>query len=402
MNTIKKIYRTGVGPSSSHTMAPSRAAKLFLSKCPGAPHYRVTLFASLAATGKGHLTDKAIEEVIHPRSLEIIWCKDKELPLHPNGMRFETIATTGEILDSWEVYSVGGGALREHDTVHKPGGVYPLTSMDGILKHCHDTGESFWAYVESCEGGDMWDFLRDVWHSMTAAVKKGLSTEGVLPGGLGVARKASSLSAKAKISRPELRQDGLLAAYAYAVTEENASGGCIVTAPTCGACGVVPAVLYHLAETMHLSSAVITKALATAGLIGNLVKENASISGAEVGCQGEVGTACAMAAGAATQIMGGSVRQIEYAAEMGLEHHLGLTCDPVGGLVQIPCIERNAHAATRALSCCHFALLSDGIHKISFDDVTAVMKETGQALPSLYRETSAAGLATIYKTRDKS
>lgn len=401
MDTIKKLYRIGVGPSSSHTMAPSRAAELFLSKCPDAPHYRVTLFASLAATGKGHLTDKAIEEVIHPRSLEIIWCKDKELPLHPNGMRFESISTTGETLHSWEVYSVGGGALREHDTVLSSEGIYPLTSMDAILKHCHDTGESFWEYVQSCEEGDIWGFLQDVWYSMTAALKKGLITEGVLPGGLGVARKASSLSAKAKISGPELKLNGLLAAYAYAVTEENASGGCIVTAPTCGACGVVPAVLYHLAKTMHLSSDVISKALATAGLIGNLVKENASISGAEVGCQGEVGTACAMAAGAATQIMGGSVRQIEYAAEMGLEHHLGLTCDPVGGLVQIPCIERNAHAAARALSCCHFALLSDGIHKISFDDVTSVMKETGQALPSLYRETSAAGLATIYKTWDK-
>lgn len=401
MDSIRKIYRTGRGPSSSHTMAPSRAAEIFLNKWPDAHHYRVTLFASLAATGKGHLTDKAIEKAMLSRSLEIIWSKDEELPLHPNGMRFEAMDTAGEILDSWEVYSVGGGALRESDRRRKPVSVYPLTSMDAILKHCHDTGLSFWAYVEYCEGKAIWDFLQDVWASMTAALKKGLSTEGVLPGGLGISRKALSLSTKVNMLKPELMRDGLLAAYAYAVTEENASGETIVTAPTCGACGVVPAVLYHLAETMRLSSAMITRALATAGLIGNLVKENASISGAEVGCQGEVGTACAMAAGAATQIMGGSIRQIEYAAEMGLEHHLGLTCDPVDGLVQIPCIERNAHAATRALSCCHFALLSDGTHKISFDDVMAVMKETGHALPSLYRETSAAGLAKAYKTKEK-
>ena len=223
------------------------------------------------------------------------------------------------------------------------------------------------------------------------------ATEGILPGGLEITRKALSLLTKAQEQKADFKRDGLLAAYAYAVTEENATKGTIVTAPTCGACGVLPSVLYYLIRTANAPHQAILQALATAALIGNIVKENASISGAEVGCQGEVGTACAMAAGAATYLLGGSIRQIEYAAEMGLEHHLGLTCDPVNGLVQIPCIERNAHAATRALSCCHFALLSDGEHKISFDDVVAVMKETGQALPSMYRETSAGGLAKVYR-----
>jgi L-serine dehydratase len=232
---------------------------------------------------------------------------------------------------------------------------------------------------------------------MKKSLVRGLGSEGIIPGGLGLSRKAHAIHSRAMMLKNDLRSNGLIAAYAYAVSEENATKGTIVTAPTCGACGIIPAVLYYLSNTLNPSRQAILKALATAGLVGNVVKFNASISGAEVGCQGEVGTACAMAAAAATQLMGGSVRQIEYAAEMGLEHHLGLTCDPVGGLVQIPCIERNAHAATRALSCCHFALLSDGVHKISFDDVTAVMKETGQALPSLYRETSAGGLAKAYR-----
>jgi len=378
-------------------MAPSRAAKIFLAKWPNAHHYRITLFASLAATGKGHLTDKAIENEIQPRSFEIIWKEEEVLPLHPNGMLFEALSSTGELLGSWEVYSVGGGALKDKDSETDTSNIYPLTTMDSILAHCHQSGQAFWSYVESCEGEQLPIFLQKIWKTMTASLEKGIATEGVLPGGLGIARKAKSLYTKTKMLKKEFGQDGFLAAYAYAVAEENASGGTIVTAPTCGACGIVPAVLYYLSQTMRLSSADIIRALATAGLIGNLVKHNASISGAEVGCQGEVGTACAMAAAAAAQIMGGSLRQIEYAAEMGLEHHLGLTCDPVDGLVQIPCIERNAHAATRALSCCHFALLTDGRHKISFDDVARVMKETGQAIPSLYRETSAAGLAKVYK-----
>jgi L-serine dehydratase len=399
MESLKELYRIGVGPSSSHTMAPSRAARDFLKKYPDAAHYRVTLFASLAATGKGHLTDKAIEEAILPRSLEIVWKEDEELPLHPNGMLFEAMDGAGERLGSWEVYSVGGGAIMDKDASRTASHVYPLTCMADLLAHFEASGESFWGYVVHCEGEEIWDFLGTVWDAMRKSLERGLVQEGVIPGGLGLSRRAHAIHARARMMKSDLRSDGLVAAYAYAVSEENATKGTIVTAPTCGACGVVPAVLYHLANTLKASRTAILKALATAGLVGNLVKFNASISGAEVGCQGEVGTACAMAAAAATQLMGGSVRQIEYAAEMGLEHHLGLTCDPVGGLVQIPCIERNAHAATRALSCCHFSLLSDGVHKISFDDVTAVMKETGQALPPLYRETAAGGLAKAYRAK---
>lgn len=404
MESLKKLYRIGLGPSSSHTMAPSRAANQFLAKYPDAAHYRVTLFSSLAATGKGHLTDKAIEEAIQPRSLEIVWKEDEVLPLHPNGMQFDALDADGRQYGHWEVYSVGGGALMEaHPDGSLPSAhaIYPLTTMETLLHHFHERGESFWGYVEAVEGEEIRDFLGEVWDTMKRSLERGLGREGILPGGLGISRKAKSIHARARMLKSDLRSNGLIAAYAYAVSEENATKGTIVTAPTCGACGVLPAVLYHLFKTVKPSREDIVSALATAGLVGNVVKYNASISGAEVGCQGEVGTACAMAAAAATQIMGGSIRQIEYAAEMGLEHHLGLTCDPVDGLVQIPCIERNAHAATRALSCCHFALLSDGVHKISFDEVVAVMKETGQALPSLYRETAGGGLAKAYRGRTK-
>ena len=397
MDSLKKLYRIGFGPSSSHTMAPTRAANLFLKKHPDAAKYRVILFGSLAATGKGHLTDKAIEEAFIPRPLEIVWRKQEELPLHPNGMRFEVLDNAQEVIDSWEVYSIGGGSLQEEGKTQDGQSLYPLTRMNDILDHCEASEESFWEYVADSEGEEIWEYLETVWDTMEASLKRGLVTEGVLPGGLELSRKAPSLLAKAGMQKADFKRDGLLAAYAYAVAEENAAKGTIVTAPTCGACGVLPSVLQYLARTVYPPRQSILQALATAALIGNIVKENASISGAEVGCQGEVGTACAMAAGAATFLMDGSLRQIEYAAEMGLEHHLGLTCDPVNGLVQIPCIERNAHAATRALSCCHFALLSDGEHKISFDDVVAVMKETGQALPSMYRETSDGGLAKVYR-----
>lgn len=400
MDSLKKLYRIGVGPSSSHTMAPRRAAEIFLKRHPEAQHYRIILFASLAATGKGHLTDKALEEVFFQRSLEVLWRQKEELPLHPNGMRFQALDGNGQTMDSWDVYSIGGGALLEKKECSKNRSFYPLTTMNDVLNECRLSGRTFWQYVETCEGPEIWDFLAVVWKTMKNALERGLITEGMLPGHLKISRKAKSLHAKAKSQSADLKRDGLLASYAYAVSEENATKGTIVTAPTCGACGVVPAVLYYLLHTMDLKQEAILRALATAGLIGNMVKENASISGAEVGCQGEVGTACAMAAGAAAYLMGGSIKQIEYAAEMGLEHHLGLTCDPVGGLVQIPCIERNAHAATRALSCCHFSLLSDGEHKISFDDVMAVMDETGRSLPSLYRETSTGGLAKIYHSQD--
>ncbi len=399
MKSLKELYRIGTGPSSSHTMAPRKAAEQFLERHPDAVRFRVTLFGSLAATGKGHLTDKALLSVFAPRTCEILWKPETELPVHPNGISFEAMTEGGSLLEQWQVYSVGGGSLQEASNEKLGRDVYALKSMEAILQRSTETGESCWEYVADCEGEGIYPFLDQIWDTMTESIERGLNHVGVLPGGLGVSRKAQSFYRKASLYGPDFKRNGLLWAYALAVSEENASGGVIVTAPTCGGSGVVPAVLRYLQESLDCSRQDILRALATAGLIGNLVKHNASISGAEVGCQGEVGTACSMAAAAATQLHGGTVRQIEYAAEMGLEHHLGLTCDPVNGLVQIPCIERNAHAATRALSCCHFALLSGGEHKITFDEITAVMKETGQALPSLYRETSRGGIAEAYRLR---
>ncbi len=399
METIRNLYRWGMGPSSSHTMGPHRAAQQFRERYPQAARFRVALYGSLAATGKGHRTDVAIINGLAPAPVELLWYPQETLPLHPNGMRFTALAADGSALGTWEVYSVGGGALRDADTPNESASIYPLTTMADILAHCEQTGKSFWEYVAECEGPGIWDYLAEVWRVMEAAITRGLETEGVLPGGLGVPRKASVLWRKALLGGTHVQRAGRLAAYALAVAEENAAGGFVVTAPTCGSSGVVPAVLHYLKETLPLSETLILRALATAGLIGNLVKHNGSISGAEVGCQGEIGTACAMAAAAATQLLGGTVRQIEYAAEMGLEHHLGLTCDPVAGLVQIPCIERNVFAASRALTCADYALFSDGTHRIPFDEVVHVMMQTGHDLPSLYRETAHGGLAAAYRQR---
>ncbi|HEY3312253.1 MAG TPA: L-serine ammonia-lyase [Anaerolineales bacterium] len=401
MESIKELYRIGIGPSSSHTMGPRRAAEIFISRCPGAAAYRVTLYASLAATGRGHLTDAAIRGVFPNDNLQIIWEPEKKLPMHPNGMFFEALDAQGLTQAHWEVYSVGGGALRDRDSLPVPQQVYDLRSMRDILSHCKNSGQALWEYVEEREGPEVWEHLAQVWQVMGAAIQRGLQAEGVLPGGLGLARKSWAFYRKASLSGAILQRAGLVSAYALAVSEENASGGEIVTAPTCGSSGIVPAVLYYLQEILKCSDQTVLRALATAGLIGNLAKHNASISGAEVGCQGEVGVACAMAAGAAAQIMGGTPRHVEYAAEMGLEHNLGLTCDPVAGLVQIPCIERNAFAAAQALSSADYALFTDGGHRISYDDVVAVMRETGRALPSLYRETSNGGLAAAYRRRKR-
>jgi L-serine dehydratase len=384
-------------------MAPRKAAQLFLERFPLADHYRVTLYGSLSATGRGHLTDVAIAQVFAPRPVEIVWGGEKPGAAHPNGMLFEALGDQEAVEGHWVVYSVGGGALREEGATAScdasDADVYDRTTMTAILTHCQSAGLHFWEYVEEREGAEIRPFLKEVWETMRAAIERGLKAEGVLPGGLGLARKACSFYRKGRSSSVELRRSGYLSAYALAVAEENASGGIIVTAPTCGACGVLPAVLRFIQETTRCDDESILRALATAGLIGNLVKTNASISGAAVGCQGEIGVACAMASGAAAQLLGGTAPQVEYAAEMGLEHHLGLTCDPVGGLVQIPCIERNAFAATRALSCAHYTLLSDGVHRVPFDEVVSVMMQTGHDLSANYRETSFGGLAEAYRKR---
>ena len=493
MKSIRELYKIGRGPSSSHTMGPAKAAEIYASRHPVAGElspvagelsqvaggvsqaaggmqpvgsFEVTLYGSLAATGKGHLTDVAITDVLGKIApVEIVWKPQVFLPFHPNAMKFAckpasgaeqaaavqtagaaqaasgesgaaqaasgesgaaqaaagesgtaqaasgesgaaqteageptaTAATPSALFDEWTVYSIGGGALSEG-----PGGdgiatetpdLYDLNTITDIMKWCKSHGKGYWEYVAECEDDGIWDYLMEMWEAMKACVENGLENEGALPGPLHLSRKAATYYIKAKGYKPNLQSRGLVFAYALAASEENASGGTIVTAPTCGSCGVLPAVLYHMSKNHEFSDKKILHALATAGLFGNVVKHNASISGADVGCQGEVGVACAMASAATCQLFGGTPAQVEYAAEMGLEHHLGMTCDPVCGLVQIPCIERNAFAAARALDADIYATFSDGFHRVSFDQVVEAMKQTGHDLPSLYKETSAGGLA---------
>ena len=399
MKTLKELYRIGIGPSSSHTMGPRNAAEQFLAKHPEAKSFEVTLYGSLAATGKGHMTDVAILETLEPHApTNIIWQPHFFLPFHPNGMTFKSKDKSGKVTEEWTVYSVGGGALAEEGiSTNVSPDIYDMTKMSEILGWCERTGRSYWEYVQLCEDPDIWDYLHEVWKTMQEAVERGLEQEGALPGPLNLRRKAATYYIKANGYKDNLKSRGLVFSYALAVSEENASGGKIVTAPTCGSCGVVPAVLYHLKKSRDFSVMRMLRALATAGLVGNIVKHNATISGAEGGCQAEVGVACSMAAAAASQLFGGSPAQIEYACEMGLEHHLGMTCDPVCGLVQIPCIERNAYAAARALDSNIYSAFTDGTHRVSFDKVVEVMKQTGHDLPSLYKETSTGGLAKDYK-----
>lgn len=396
MESIKTIYRIGNGPSSSHTMGPRKASQIYLERFPNASSYRVTLYGSLAATGVGHLTDVAVKTVFNEadKNMELIWKPDIFLPRHPNALLFEALSDKNEILDTWTAYSIGGGAiLGENIDLEESQNIYPFANMAELLKYCNTNGLQFWEVVQQHESNDVWDFLDNVWKTMQNAILRGLRNEGVLPGIIKMPRKAAAYYVKANGYNETLKKRALLFAYSLAVAEENAAGGLIVTAPTCGSCGVIPSVLYYLNILHNFSDAKILKALATAGLIGSIVKQNASISGAEVGCQGEIGVACAMASAAITQLFGGTVFQIEYSAEMGLEHHLGLTCDPVAGLVQIPCIERNAFAAARAMNHNAFAMLGDGRHRISFDKVVETMRKTGHDLPKIYRETSEGGLA---------
>ena len=397
MESIRQLYKIGNGPSSSHTMGPRKAAQIFLERNPGASSFEVTLYGSLAATGKGHLTDVAITDVLSQTApTEIVWHPEIVLPFHTNGMTFKAFDSERNEVSKWTVYSVGGGDILEEGSSRQAGPkIYGMNKIKEIQKWCESTGRSYWEYVDMAEGAGIWDYLAEVWRVMKEAVERGLEAEGVLPGGLGVRRKAVSYYVHASGYNSSLKSRGLVYAYALAVSEENASGGRIVTAPTCGSCGIVPAVLYHLHTSKGFTEKRILRSLATAGLFGNVVKHNASVSGAEVGCQGEVGVACAMAAAAASQLFGGTPAQIEYSAEMGLEHHLGLTCDPVCGLVQIPCIERNAYAAARALDANLYAAISDGRHNVDFDRVVEVMKRTGHDIPSLYKETAQGGLAVI-------
>ncbi len=394
MDSLKELFKVGCGPSSSHTMGPERAAKKFKAETEDADSYRVELYGSLAATGKGHLTDWIIEETLKPKKTEIVWMPDFIHEYHTNGMKFYALDKDGNVMKDWLVFSVGGGTIKEL-TAKRSGAseCYPLNKMDDIIAWCKENEKELWEYVEHCEGKEIWDYLKNIFDVMTAAVQRGIKKDGVLPGSIGLKRRAQTFYRRSR-SEGKVRQfRGKLFAYTLAVSEENAGGGRVVTAPTCGAAGVVPGTLYTLKEAFKLEPKEIVKALAVAGLIGNIVKENASISGAEAGCQAEVGTACAMAAGMAAFLMGGTIEQIEYAAEMALEHNLGLTCDPIGGYVQIPCIERNASAAAKALDTANYALYTDGQHSVSFDEVVITMGETGRDMKEEYRETSLGGLA---------
>lgn len=398
MRSLKELYRIGYGPSSSHTMGPARAASELLRRAPGLDAARVILYGSLAKTGKGHRTDAAILEVLGEERTEIVL--DTEAADLPHENTLDLIA----FRDGAEIYrmramSVGGGAIEiEGEPTEDAGDVYPERSFLEISRLCTRSRMRLSDYVFEREGDGIKEYLSEVWRAMSAAVEKGISTAGILPGGLNVERKARSLYRGGYTGERDAdREKRLVSAYAYAVAEENAGGGIVVTAPTCGACGVLPAALRYCSELVGAGEERIIRALAAGGLFGNIVKTNASISGAECGCQAEIGTATSMAAGAIAELYGMPIDRIEYAAETAMEHQLGLTCDPVAGLVQIPCIERNAVAAMRAMDSVMLMRFLTGTRKISFDLVTATMYETGRDLNSHYRETAEGGLAKLYR-----
>lgn len=396
MDSLRELFKIGNGPSSSHTMGPERAAKRFKEKHQDINYYKVELYGSLALTGKGHLTDWIIEETLKPAKVEIIWKPNIIHPYHTNGMKFIALDGAGKEVDSWLVFSVGGGTIMEENQPRHGGSqVYPQNTMDEIKKWCNTERKEFWEYVEQYEGKEIWEFLDSIWTAMSESVERGISVSGVIPGTLRVPRRAQSFFRKARQNQSRTGFTGRIFAYTLAVSEENGAGGRVVTAPTCGASGIIPGLLYAMKKEYKLSKEEVLKGLAIAGIIGNIIKENATISGAEGGCQAEVGSACAMAAAMTCFLMGGTLDQIEYAAEVGLEHHLGLTCDPIGGYVQIPCIERNAVASTRALDAATYSLYTDGKHTVSFDQVVETMKITGRDLKEEYRETSLGGLARL-------
>ena len=399
MKSIREIYKIGKGPSSSHTMGPERAAKYFKDLHPEAEGFRVVLYGSLSKTGVGHGTDRVLREVLAPLPTEIVFSKEELPGNHPNTLDFYAI-TGGKESQPLRVESIGGGDIKIPGQSHLDSPeVYPEHSFAEIADFCKWRYiEKLSDYVELNEGEDIWPFLMEVWQVMKQAIADGLSATGTLPGGLNVQRKAKYLYEQEPLDHePGLREFQLLAAYAYAVAEQNADNGTIVTAPTCGACGVLPAVLKYAQDRKGFTDEQIIRGLAAAGIIGTLTKQNASISGAECGCQAEIGTACSMASAALGELFEMGIDQIEYAAEVALEHHLGLTCDPIGGLVQIPCIERNAVAAMRAINAIRIASFLTSTRKISFDMVVETMYETGRDLNHIYRETAEGGLAKLYK-----
>ena len=400
MKSLTNLYRIGRGPSSSHTIGPERAALYFKQKNPDAEGFSVTLYGSLAKTGKGHMTDAVLRQTLAPVPSEIIFDfeTDENSFYHPNAMDMRAFKN-GEEVDKIRVYSIGGGEIAVEGTDYvAPPEVYYENSFDEIADYCREHEIRIWEYVEEKEGPQIWDYLEEVWNQMKRTIKEGLKSEGVLAGGLGVQRKAAFLYNQYHMDESsETKENRIVCSYAFAVGEQNASNGTVVTAPTCGAAGVMPAVLYYWQKKRKVSDTDILHALATGGIIGNLIKTNASISGAECGCQAEIGSACSMTAAAIATLYGLNIDQIEYAAEIAMEHNLGLTCDPVNGLVQIPCIERNAVAAMRALSAVNLSRFLYTTRKISFDDVVATMYRTGLDMNDKYRETSHGGLAEMYR-----
>ena len=400
MRSIRDLYKVGKGPSSSHTMGPERAARIFLQENPGAERFEVVLYGSLSKTGVGHGTDRVLRDVLGAARTSVVFSETDPPDLkHPNTL--DLLAYTGDKQTAFlRVESVGGGDIvlegRENDAMQAQ--TYPENSLAEVLQFCKWRCISLWEYVELNEGPEIWDFLQGIWDAMRASVRDGLAASGELPGGLHVRRKAKMLYTQERPDEiPQIRELRHVCAYAFAVAEQNADNGTIVTAPTCGSCGVLPAVLLYMQEKYDLPDRKICQALAVAGVFGNIVKHNASISGAECGCQAEIGTACSMASAALAELFEMGIDQIEYSAEVALEHHLGLTCDPIGGLVQIPCIERNAVAAMRAINAVRIANFLTATRKISFDMVVETMYQTGKDLNRIYRETSEGGLAKLYK-----
>ncbi|MBQ8081837.1 MAG: L-serine ammonia-lyase, iron-sulfur-dependent, subunit alpha [Clostridia bacterium] len=398
MKSIKSVYKIGHGPSSSHTVGPYHAAQVFGARYPQADRFKVTLYGSLAFTGEGHGTGKAIRSALP--SAEILSDREKRDLPHPNTMLFEAYQN-GLTLGRSRIFSIGGGSIRiEGEASEEEREIYAQPNFTEILRDCRAQGTSLSRWIEGKEDAGLRDYLKTVWEAMQDAVRRGLCAEGTLPGGLGVSRKAKTLfENRCYNESADVAMNRVIAAYAYAVSEENASEGIVVTAPTCGSCGVLPAVLYYMQRDRGFPEGEILDALAVAALIGNVIRTNASISGAECGCQAEIGSACSMTAGALASLYGLNIDQIEYAAEIAMEHSLGLTCDPVDGLVQIPCIERNAVAAMRAISAVNLSRFLYSTRKISFDEVVATMYRTGRDMDEKYRETSHGGLAQIYRRK---
>ncbi len=397
MESLKELYRIGRGPSSSHSMAPEKACLMFREENLHADSFKVILYGSLAKMGKGHMTEYVINRVFKTRKLELIFDHDtKNLP-HPNTMDCYAY-TAGKQTDFRRVLSVGGGKFVIDGRHHRESTpIYPLAKFTEIAAFCRRRQLRLWQYAQLCEGNEIFEYLKEVWSCMKDSIRSGIASSGTLPGGLGVQKKANYLfSKKPSGETPETRENRLVCAYAFAVSEQNASSEIVVTAPTCGASGVLPAVMYYQQEQRGFSDEEIIRALAAAGIVGNIIKTNASISGAECGCQAEIGSACSMAAAGLSELFGMNLEQIEYAAEVAMEHHLGLTCDPIRSLVQIPCIERNAVAAMRAINAVSLAGFLSGSRKISFDLVVKTMYETGLDMSRSYRETSEAGLAKLY------